>query len=171
MFEKVSHADLILAMFEKVRHGDNLFSVSYRQKLWKSFLVPDFTTVMSLAWVWYADRKRISKRINLYIAHLLHFYESVNNKFSNILKTRFSFFLIMEFCLNWEESPITAAKNAGKWLVVLFGLKSINSLTFQQVPLLVLKIVWGVSSWSCVMVATLTFFYIYIYIFIFKEKM
>ncbi len=49
MFEKVSHGDLILAMFEKICHGDNLFSVSYRQTLRKSFLVPDFTSVMSSA--------------------------------------------------------------------------------------------------------------------------
>ncbi len=49
MFEKVSHGDFILTMFEKVYHGDCLFSVSYRQELRKSFLVPDFTTVMSLA--------------------------------------------------------------------------------------------------------------------------
>ncbi len=49
MFEKASHGDLILVMFEKVCHGDNLFSVSYGQELRKSFLVPDFTTVMSLA--------------------------------------------------------------------------------------------------------------------------
>ncbi len=49
MFEKASHGDLILAMFEKVCHGDNLFSVSYRQELRNSFLVPDFTTAMSLA--------------------------------------------------------------------------------------------------------------------------
>ncbi len=45
----MSHGDLILVMFEKVCHGDNLFSVSYRQELRKSFLVPDFTTKMSLA--------------------------------------------------------------------------------------------------------------------------
>ncbi len=32
MFEKVSHSDLILAMFEKVCLGDNLFSVSYRRQ-------------------------------------------------------------------------------------------------------------------------------------------
>ncbi len=49
MLEKVNHGDLILAMFEKVCHGDNLFKVSYRQELRKSFLVPDFTTVMSSA--------------------------------------------------------------------------------------------------------------------------
>ncbi len=49
MFENVSHDHLILAMFEKVFHGDNLFSGSYRQELRKSFLVPDFTTAMSLA--------------------------------------------------------------------------------------------------------------------------
>ncbi len=49
MFEKMRHGDLILAMFEKVCHGDNLFSVSYRQELRKSFLVLNFTTVMSLA--------------------------------------------------------------------------------------------------------------------------
>ncbi len=36
-------------MFEKASHGDNLFSVSYRQELRKSFLVPDFTTAMPLA--------------------------------------------------------------------------------------------------------------------------
>ncbi len=47
MFEKVSHGDPILAMFENVCYGDNLFSVLYRQELWKSFLVPDFTTAMS----------------------------------------------------------------------------------------------------------------------------
>ncbi len=97
MFEKVSHDDLILAMFEKVCHGDNFFSVSYRQELWKSFLGPDFTTAMSLAWVWFVNRKRISRQINVYIAHLLHFHESINNKFANIRKTRFSSFLIMEF--------------------------------------------------------------------------
>ncbi len=74
MFEKVSQGDLILAMFEKVCHGDNWFSVSYRQELRKAFLVPDFTTAMSLAQVWYVNRKRFSKRINLYIAHPLHFY-------------------------------------------------------------------------------------------------
>ncbi len=39
-----------------------------------------------------------------------------------------------------------------------------NSLTFQQVPVIVLKIVWGVSLWSCVMVATLTLWFI-------REKM
>ncbi len=49
MFEKVSRGDLILAMFKKVCHGDNLFNVSYRQELRKSFLVPHFTTAMSLA--------------------------------------------------------------------------------------------------------------------------
>ncbi len=49
MFEKVNHGDLILAMFEKMYYGDNLFSVSYRQELRKSFLVSDFTTAMSLA--------------------------------------------------------------------------------------------------------------------------
>ncbi len=49
MFKKVSHGELILAMFEKVCHGDNLFCVSYRQELRKSFLVPDFTTAMSSA--------------------------------------------------------------------------------------------------------------------------
>ncbi len=49
MFEKVSRGDLILAMFEKERPDDNLFSVSYRQEFQKSFLVPDFTTAMSLA--------------------------------------------------------------------------------------------------------------------------
>ncbi len=49
MSEKVSHGDLILAIFEKVCYGDNLFSVSYRKELRKSFLVPDFTTAMSLA--------------------------------------------------------------------------------------------------------------------------
>ncbi len=49
MFEKVSHGDLILAMFEKVCHGGMLFSVSYRQELRKSFFIPDFTNVMSLA--------------------------------------------------------------------------------------------------------------------------
>ncbi len=49
MFEKVSHGNLILAMFEKVCHGDNVFSESYRQDLRKSFLVPNFTTAMSLA--------------------------------------------------------------------------------------------------------------------------
>ncbi len=97
MFEKVSHGDFILAMFEKVCRGDYLFSVSHRQELQKSFLVPDFTTAMSLASVLYVNRKRISRRINLYIALLPHFYESINNKFSNILKTRFSSFLIMEF--------------------------------------------------------------------------
>ncbi len=61
MFEKVSHGDLILAMFEKVFHGDNLFSVSYTQELRKSFLVPDFTIVISLARVWYVNRMRISR--------------------------------------------------------------------------------------------------------------
>ncbi len=45
MFEKVSHGDFILAMFKKVCHGDNLFSVSYRLELWKSFLVPDFISL------------------------------------------------------------------------------------------------------------------------------
>ncbi len=49
MFGKVNHGDLILAMFEKVSHGDSLFSVSYGQELQKSFLIPDFTTAMSLA--------------------------------------------------------------------------------------------------------------------------
>ncbi len=49
MFEKVSHGDFILTMFEKVCHGYYLFSVLYRQELQKSFLVPDFTTAMSLA--------------------------------------------------------------------------------------------------------------------------
>ncbi len=49
MFEKVSYGDFILTMFEKVSHGDYLFCVSYRQELRKSFLVPDFTTAMSLA--------------------------------------------------------------------------------------------------------------------------
>ncbi len=49
MFGKVSHVDLILVMFKKVCHGDNLISVSYRQELRKSCLVPDFTTEMSLA--------------------------------------------------------------------------------------------------------------------------
>ncbi len=49
MFEKVSHGDLTLAMFKKVCHGDNLFNVSYRQELRKSFLVLDFTTAMSSA--------------------------------------------------------------------------------------------------------------------------
>ncbi len=49
MFEKVNHGDLILAMFEKVCHGDNLFSVSYRQELRKSFFVHDFTTAMPVA--------------------------------------------------------------------------------------------------------------------------
>ncbi len=57
MFEKVSRGDLVLAMFEKVCHGDNLFSMSYRQELRKSFLVPDFTTAMPLAWEWYVDRE------------------------------------------------------------------------------------------------------------------
>ncbi len=47
MFEKVNHGDHILAVFEKMCHGDNLFSVSYKQELRKSFLVPDFTTAMS----------------------------------------------------------------------------------------------------------------------------
>ncbi len=73
------------------------FSVSYRQELRKSFLVPDFITAMSLAWVSYVNRKRISRRISLYVAHLLHFHESINNKFTNIRRTRFSSFLIMEF--------------------------------------------------------------------------
>ncbi len=41
--------DLILAMFKKVCHGGNFFSVSHTQELRKSFLVPDFTTAMSLA--------------------------------------------------------------------------------------------------------------------------
>ncbi len=49
MFEKVSHGDLILAMFEKVCHDDNFLMCSYRQELRKSFFVPDFTTAMSLA--------------------------------------------------------------------------------------------------------------------------
>ncbi len=49
MFKKVSHGDLILDMLEKVCHGDNLFHVFYKQELRKSFLVPDFTTEMSLA--------------------------------------------------------------------------------------------------------------------------
>ncbi len=48
MFEKVSHSDLILAMFEKVCYSDNLFSVSNRKELRKSFLVPDFTAAMFL---------------------------------------------------------------------------------------------------------------------------
>ncbi len=67
MFEKVSRGDFILAMFEKVCHGDNMFNVSFRQELRKSFLVPDFTTAMSLASIWYVNRKRISRRINLYM--------------------------------------------------------------------------------------------------------
>ncbi len=49
MLEKVSRGDLIQATLEKECHGDNLFSVSYGQELRKSFLVPDFTTVMFLA--------------------------------------------------------------------------------------------------------------------------
>ncbi len=49
MFEKLSHGDLISAMFEKVCLGGNLFSVSYRQELGKSFLFPDFTTALSIA--------------------------------------------------------------------------------------------------------------------------
>ncbi len=68
----MSHGDIILAMFEKVCNGDNLFSVSYTQELRKSFLVPYFTTAMSLAWVWYDNRKKISRWINVCIAHLPH---------------------------------------------------------------------------------------------------
>ncbi len=45
----MSHGDLILVMFEKVCHSDNFFNVSYRQELRKSFLVPDFTSEMSIA--------------------------------------------------------------------------------------------------------------------------
>ncbi len=86
----MSHGYLILAMFEKVCQGGNLFSVSNRQELRKSFLLPDFNTMMPSASALYVNRKRILRRINLYIAHLPHFYESVNNKFSNILETRFS---------------------------------------------------------------------------------
>ncbi len=96
MFDKVSPGDFILAMFEKVCPGDNLFSVSYREELRKSFLVPDFTTAISLAWVWYVNRKRILRQINLYTAQSHPFYESINNKFSNILKTQYSSSLIKE---------------------------------------------------------------------------
>ncbi len=136
MFEKVHHDDLTLVMFEKVGHCDNLFSVSYRRELWKSFLVPAFRTVISLAWLWYVNKKWISRRVNLYIAHLPHFYESINNKFSNILKNRFSSFLIMEFW--WTEKnhrlkPRNMAAN------LCSSSKSINLLTFQQLPLIVWK--------------------------------
>ncbi len=60
--------------------------------------------------------------------------------------------------INWEKAQIKAEKHAGKSLFRFFRLKSINSLTFQQVPLIVIKIAWGVSSRSYVMVATLTLY-------------
>ncbi len=130
-------------MFEKVCHGDNLFSVSYRKELRKSFLVPDFTIAMSLAWIWYVNRKRISRRINLYTAHLPHFYEFINNKFSNICKTLIGF--DNGILINWKKSQIKAEKHAGESLFLFFRSKCINSVTFQQVPLIVFKIAWGVS--------------------------
>ncbi len=80
-------------------------SVSYKQELWKSFLVPDFTTAMSLAWVWCINRKRISRRINLYTAHLPHFHESIN-KFANIRKNRVFVVFDNGILINWEKSQI-----------------------------------------------------------------
>ncbi len=60
--------------------------VSYRQELRKSFLVPDFTTEMSLAEYGISTKREFQE--NLYIAHLPHFHESINNNFSNIRKMR-----------------------------------------------------------------------------------
>ncbi len=58
--------------------------------------------------------------------------------------------------INWEKSQIKAEKHAGKSLFLFFRSESINLLTLLQVPLVALKIAWGVSLWSCVMVPILT---------------
>ncbi len=44
--------------------------------------------------------------------------------------------------INWEKSQIKAEKHDDKSLFLFFRSKSINSLTFQQVPLVALKIGW-----------------------------
>ncbi len=147
--------DAPLAMFEKVCHDDNLFSVSYKRELRKSFFVPDFTTVMSSARVWYVNRKRISRRLNLYIAHLLHFYESINNKFSNILKTWFSLFLIVEFWLTGKNRRLKPRNvPASRYFFHQIEIYKFNH--FPAGTTNSVKIPWGVSSWLCVMVTSLT---------------
>ncbi len=73
MFEKVIHGDLILAIFEKMCHSYNLFSVSCRQELQKSFLVSHFTTAMfrSLSVV-YQEKEYF--KTNKFICNSLHFW-------------------------------------------------------------------------------------------------
>ncbi len=62
MFEKASHGDLILARFEKVCRIDKCFENHFL------FLISPCNAAMSLASVWYVNRKKISRRINLYTA-------------------------------------------------------------------------------------------------------